>query len=265
MNPSPSGLFNLTGSVAIVAGGGGYLGGPICEALAAHGAAVLVADRNAAAAEAAAHKVSRAGGRAVARPLDVTDKEGIQRVLADAEAELGAVDTLVNCTTYATGRPMDELELEDWQACLRVTLGGAFLLSREASRLMRQRGRGSIIHFGSMYGIVSPDPGMYGDTSAPNPPDYGAAKAGVLQLTRYQAVMWAPQGVRVNAITPGPFPNPAGVHADAGFQKRQTQRIPMGRIGKSHEVAGAVVYLASPGASYVTGANLVVDGGWTAW
>ena len=258
-------LFDLSGRVALVAGGGGYLGRPICEALAAHGAAVVVGDVKADAAQAAADVVQHQGGAAMARSLDVSDEAAIRGVLDDAERELGPVDVLVNCTTYATGRGLEDLSLDDWQACMRVTLGGAFLLSREAGVRMSERGGGSIVHFSSMYGVVSPDPSMYGDTSAPNPPDYGAAKAGVLQLARYQAVMWGPRNVRVNAITPGAFPNPAGVHGDAGFQERQRQRIPLARVGRSGEIAGAVVYLASPAASYVTGANLVVDGGWTAW
>jgi NAD(P)-dependent dehydrogenase (short-subunit alcohol dehydrogenase family) len=98
-----------------------------------------------------------------------------------------------------------------------------------------------------------------------NPPDYGAAKAGVMQLVRYQAVMWGPKKVRVNAIVPGPFPNGANYKGEEAFLDRLAKKVPMGRVGKSHEVAGAAVFLASDASSFVTGTQIVVDGGWTAW
>jgi NAD(P)-dependent dehydrogenase (short-subunit alcohol dehydrogenase family) len=116
-----------------------------------------------------------------------------------------------------------------------------------------------------MYGLVSPDPRIYEGKFPVNPVDYGAAKAGVLQMVRYQAVMWGPRGVRVNAVVPGPFPNPAGMGAQSWFIERLGQRVPLGRVGRAEEIVGAVVFLASDSASYVTGTTVVVDGGWTAW
>ena len=151
--------------------------------------------------------------------------------------------------------------MAEWEKGLRVTLTGAYVLSRQAGRVMLAQGGGSIIHFSSMYGKVSPDPRIYHPPLAPNPVDYGAAKAAILQLVRYQAVMWGPKGVRVNAVVPGAFPK--GVEAD--FAKRLGERAPLGRVGRPMEIAGAVVFLASEAASFVTGTQIVVDGGWTAW
>lgn len=254
-------LFDLTGKRALVAGGGGYLGRPICEALAAHGASVVVADLREDGAQEVAQAILADGGSAQACTLDVADSASIQSTLEND----GPFDVLVNCTFYCTGRPHDELSAEDWRGSLDVTLTGAFELSRAAAKPMLDAGRGSVIHFGSMYGVVSPDPRLYPPEMNVNPPDYGAAKAAVLQLTRYQAVQWGPRGVRVNAVVPGPFPNP-GIQADApAFVERLAERVPLGRVGQAEEIAAAVVYLASDSASFVTGTALTVDGGWTAW
>ncbi len=126
-------------------------------------------------------------------------------------------------------------------------------------------GSGSMVFFGSMYGVVSPDPRIYHEPMTPNPIEYGVAKAGVIQMARYLAVHWAPRGIRVNAIVPGAFPNPATQEKEPDFISRLAARAPLGRIGTPEEIAAAVAYLASDDASFVTGTTLVVDGGWTAW
>lgn len=167
----------------------------------------------------------------------------------------------MNFAHHASGAGFDELTAAQWQEGLRVSLVGAFLVGRAAARHMQAGG--SIVQLGSMYGIVSPDPADYPDGMPVNPPDYGAAKAGVLQLVRSQAVQLGPRGIRVNAVVPGPFPGPAA-RADAEFMRRLAARVPLGRIGEPDEVAGAVVFLCSSASSFVTGSSLVVDGGWTA-
>lgn len=258
-------LFDLSGRTACVIGGGGYLGTPVCEALAAHGAHVAVADRRLDAAEATAARLAGSGLSAEAVELDVCDEPAVAAALDGLARRHGSLDIVVNTTTWSTGKKMEEMTLDDWQAGTRVALGGAFVVGREAGRVMLRQRRGSIIQFGSMYGLVSPDPRVYGDRWTCNPPDYEAAKAGILQLVRYQGVMWAPEGVRVNAVVPGPYPNPAGMGGDREFVEQLSRRVPMGRVGRAEEIAGAVVFLASDAASYVTGTYITVDGGWTAW
>jgi NAD(P)-dependent dehydrogenase (short-subunit alcohol dehydrogenase family) len=257
-------LFDLTGKVACVVGGGGYLGSPVCEALACHGCHVVVASRGDAARRGCQRLVDR-GLSAEAITLDIADQPAVAAAVDDLVARHGHLDVMVNATAWSSGKPMDQMTQAEWEAGIRTCLGGAFFLGREAGRVMVRQHSGSIIQFGSMYGQVSPDFRVYGSDIPPNPVDYGAAKAGILQLVRYQAVMWAPHGVRVNAVVPGPFPNPAGQGASAAFIERLSHRVPMGRMGRAEEVAGAVVFLASDAASYVTGTSLVVDGGWTAW
>jgi NAD(P)-dependent dehydrogenase (short-subunit alcohol dehydrogenase family) len=252
-------LFDLTDRVALVAGGGGYLGRPVCEALAAHGAHVIVADINQQAAQKTAAGIMGAASAETCH-LDVGDEASIN----DTIGSIKTLDILVNMATFSHGKPLEEATGGEWDDGLHVTLTGAYLLSRAAANRMTDRG-GSIVHFASMYGIVSPDPRTYDGLGPPNPPDYGAGKAGVLQLARYQAVFWAKRNIRVNTVVPGPFPNGQGHGADTTFVDRLNQRVPMGRVGRADEIAGAVVYLSSNAASYVTGTSLVVDGGWTAW
>jgi len=168
------------------------------------------------------------------------------------------------CFRY-TKTPWEQMTTAEWEYGMRVSLTGAFLIGREAARVMQPAGRGSIVHFSSMYGVVAPDPRIYPPPMVPNPIDYGVAKAGVLQLVRYQAVMLAPHGVRVNAIVPGPFPYPWSQQKDDDFMTRLKAKVPMGRFGDAEEIAGAVVFLCSDAASYVTGTHIVIDGGWTAW
>ncbi len=172
---------------------------------------------------------------------------------------------MVNMTFFYTKAQLEDMTAAQWEKGMHVSLTGAFVATREAGRVMKAQKKGSIVHFSSMYGMVSPDPRMYPPTQTPNPVDYGVAKAGVLQLVRYQAVFMAPHGVRVNAIVPGPFPNPDSQGADPDFMKLLLGKSPMGRTGLPEEIAGAVVFLCSDAASYVTGTRIVVDGGWTAW
>lgn len=264
---APGRLLDLNDRVAMVVGGGGYLGRRICHHLVAHGAAVVVADHNLEAAESVRDEIVTETRDATVRAvgLDVADEAAITAVMAEVSRNEGGLDVLVNAATYSRGRSLEDATAEDWDAGLRVSLTGAFLLSRAAAGLMFDRGGGSIINFVTMYASVSPDPRAYPANSSVNPPDYGAAKAGLMQLTRYQAVMWAPRGVRVNAIAPGPFPNPTVQGEHPEMVRRLCERTPMGRIGQPDEIPGAVIYLASDASTYVTGTRLMVDGGWTAW
>jgi NAD(P)-dependent dehydrogenase (short-subunit alcohol dehydrogenase family) len=144
---------------------------------------------------------------------------------------------------------------------LSVNVGGTFLCTREALRLMKDQGRGSIVNIGSVYGVVSSDPRIYTDCARMNSEVYSASKAGVIQLTKYFAVHAASLGVRVNCVSPGGVFNQQG----ADFVRNYSNRVPLGRMAQDSEICGAVIFLASPEAGYVSGQNIVVDGGLTAW
>lgn len=257
--------FDLTGRVVLVAGGAGYLGVPICRALAECGARVVIADLRPSVAEDVAKKLTGEQLNVEAVGLDAGDEASIIQTINGVAEKHGRLDVLINATTFSTGKPMEQMSMADWEKGTHVSLAGAFALAREAGRVMVSQGRGSIIQFSSMYGIVSPDPNMYDAGMNVNPIDYGAAKAGILQMVRYQAVMWGPKGVRVNAIVPGAFPQAGGNLENIPFVKRLEAKSPMRRIGRADEIVGAALFLASDASSYVTGTKIVVDGGWTAW
>lgn len=258
-------LFDLSGRVVLAAGGAGYLGAPFCEALARHGARVIIADKRADVAGGVAESLRSKNLQAETMAMDMADEASIRNAVDQVRSHHGRLDVAINAAAYSTFKAMEQMTAQEWEAGLRITLTGAFVFAREAGRIMVEQGGGSIIQFGSMYGMVSPDPRAYEPPMFVNPVDYGAAKAGILQLVRYQAVMWGPKRVRVNAIVPGPFPNSANSMNDAAFQGRLANKVPLGRVGKASEIAGAVVYLASDASSYVTGTQIVIDGGWTAW
>lgn len=256
-------MFDLSGKTALVAGGAGYLGDAVCAGLAAQGAAVMVADVAADRAEALANRLNDESGRAAATRLDVGQEESINDAVSRTVSELGRLDIVVNAAMGTTAKSLEDLTGEDFDRANRINLTGAFLLARRAAAAMTDGG--SMVFFTSMYGQVSPDPHVYQAPINPNPIEYGVGKAGVIQLVRYLAVHWGERGIRVNAVSPGPFPNPAVQSEHPDFVSRLAKKSPMGRIGRQNEIVGAIVFLASDEASYVTGDVLNVDGGWTAW
>lgn len=258
-------LFDLTGRVSWVVGGAGLLGTAVSQALAEQGATVVVADASGERAEHTAESLRSNGFTADAQTLDLSDAAAVDTNVAAIIERHGRLDHCVNLAAIHAGVPYAEVTPEALARSWEVNLTGAITLSRAAARAMAETGDGGrIVHFASMYGVVSPDPAIYGELPV-NPVDYGVAKAGILQLTRWQAVNLAADGVLVNAVIPGPFPNPEGQGAVADFVDRLAAKVPLGRVGRAEEIAGAVVYLCSPAASFTTGTSITVDGGWTAW
>jgi NAD(P)-dependent dehydrogenase (short-subunit alcohol dehydrogenase family) len=260
--------MDMTGRVAAVAGGAGHVGSAVADALAELGAAVVVVDLDGPAADARAGALRAAFGvDAQALAVDLADEEAARGVAAFVRARCGRLDVLVNAAALVGTSPLEgwsvpfeRQRVDTWRRAIEVNLTAAFVLAQSCADLLRESGHGSVINVASIYGLVGPDWRLYEGTLLGNPAAYAASKGGLLQLTRWLATTLAP-AVRVNAITPG------GVFRDTRepFLSRYASRVPLGRMATEDDLKGAAVYLASDLSAYVTGHNLVVDGGWTAW
>jgi NAD(P)-dependent dehydrogenase (short-subunit alcohol dehydrogenase family) len=255
------GLFSLKEKEIWVIGGAGYLGQSICEMILQGGARLLCIDLMTKAQDYVASLPEHIG-RASAATLDIRDGEAIQKFVRDANR---TPDGLVILTYGSTSKSFEDLTEKDFDEVNHSGLTSTFLLAREVGLRMEEKGQGSIVLFSSMYGTVSPDPRVYEPPMNANPIEYGVGKAGIVQMTRYLAVHWAKKNIRCNCISPGPFPNPGVQERHKEFIDRLAYKVPMGRVGRQHEVAGAVSFFLSDASSYVTGQNLFIDGGWTSW
>lgn len=269
-------LFDLSGRVAIVTGGAGLLGKQFSEALIEAGATVVIASRtlencrawagelNAYAATLPAWNDRDTTKAAVPIAVDVTDPESCKALVAATLDQCGQLDILVNnAYTRGTPAPPEDLTPEAWRTWIDAGLSGVFYCAQAAAKPMLAQGSGSIINISSMYGVVGVDVRIYPPEVPVNASAaYGAIKGGVVNLTRTLAVVWAPQGVRVNCISPGGFP---GATINSEFYQNFTNKVPLNRMGDRNDLKGAVVFLASDAGAYIVGHNLLVDGGWTAW
>jgi len=267
--------FDLTGRVAVVTGGAGLLGVEFCRTLAEAGAAVLVADIDEAAARRTAGRLEKEGHTALGSKLDVTRLASSRQLVTLAMKEFGHIDVLVNSAAldpkfdsrHAGGGPagaFEDFPLKIWKQALDVNLTGMFLVCQAVVKPMLAQGGGVIVNVSSMYGLVGPDQRLYQQEGQParfKPVYYSASKAGVLGLTSYLATYYSGKNIRANALTPGGIFN----GHDEVFLKAYAARSVLGRMARKDEMNGALLFLASDASSYMTGANLVVDGGWTAW
>ena len=257
-------LFSLKGKVAVVTGACGWLGSAMSRALAETGARVVVTSRGAEKAEAFADTLPGDGHAGLGFSQGETDT--IPAFVAQVVERMGQIDVLVNNAYGGSAPDIDTATAEDFDQAYHVGVTGYFLLARDVMLHLRQReAAGSIINIASMYGVVASYPSAYEGLPVNSPPNYHALKGGVVHLTRHLAAYWAKYNIRVNAISPGPFPKPAIRDTIQGFIPRLEEKVPLGRMGRPEELKGAVVLLASEAGSYITGQNLLVDGGWTAW
>jgi NAD(P)-dependent dehydrogenase (short-subunit alcohol dehydrogenase family) len=269
-----AGRFDLDGRVCLVTGGAGILGTRICRALAECGAAVAVADIDGdTAAKLATEIASETNAKAIGLSCDVTDSNSVADAVDRTVAAMGGIDVLHNNAATKTTdpaaffEPFETFALEAWREIMAVNIDGMFLVAQAAGKQMIAQGRGGcIIQTASIYGVVGPDERLYEGSeymgrAINTPAVYSTSKAAVIGLTRHLATIWGKHGIRVNTVTPG------GVSSGQNetFERAYGARTPLGRMATKDDIAGAVVYLASDASSYVTGQNLIVDGGWTAW
>ena len=269
--------FNIKDRVAVVTGGGGQLGFEFCKTLAEAGAAVVSADLNLELAMSTATRLTDSGYSAIARPLDVTRLESTRELVAETVKHFGRLDILVNSAALdpkfdpdaaakgiAPGA-FEDYPLDQWNAALNVNLTGMFLVSQACVKQMIAQGKkGSIINICSTYGLNGPDQRIYikdGKRVAYKPVYYTVTKAGVLGFTKYLAAYYAGTEIRVNALTPGGVFN----NHEEYFVKNYSAKTILGRMAQKDEMNGALLFLASEASSYMTGNNVIVDGGWTAW
>jgi len=282
-------LFDLTGRVAIVTGGAGLLGAEFCRTLIEAGAITVITDIDGDAAEDLANllnepiQAEESERRVFSAQVDISSKSSVQRLFQFVFDQFKQLDILVNAAALdpkidpgsladqseadsdrPLARKFEDYPVEQWQRALDVNLTGVFLCCQAAGKLMAAQGAGVIINISSIYGMVGPDQRIYqvpGDSERYKPAYYSTTKAGVLGLTRYLAAYYAGTEIRVNALTPG------GVFKDhdQDFLQAYSSRAVLGRMAEKNEMNGALLFLASDASSYMTGGNLVVDGGWTAW
>ena len=266
-------LFDLGGKTAVITGACGILGRRFAMGLAEFGAAVALVDLDQAATDALAAEITqRHKVRALGIACDIAEPAAVARMADRVESALGTPTILMNnaatkgSSIDACFAPLESFTLETWREIMAVNLDGMFLVAQALGTRMAEHGRGSIIQTASIYGLLAPDQRIYEGSeyngrAINTPPVYTASKAGVIGLTRHLATYWAARGVRVNTLTPG------GVASGQNneFNRRYSARIPLGRMAEAEDMVGAAVFLASDASRYVTGQNIVVDGGLSAW
>lgn len=259
--------FSLDGKVVAVTGAAGILGEHFCRELLQEGARVLAIDATGEALERLQAQLS--SERLVTYRADIRDRAAVAAVRTDAESRFGPVHGLLNNAATKSPNffePFETFPVEDWEHVMSVNLTGAMVCCQEFGGAMAAAGQGSVVNVLSIYGVVAPDQRIYEGSEylgrpINTPAIYSASKAGLWGLTSYLSAYWGAKGVRVNALTPG------GIYSGQNqtFVDRYSQRVPMARMGSPIDLCGALVYLMSDASGYVTGQNMIIDGGLTAW
>jgi len=260
-------LFDLSGKVIILTGSSGFLGSQFADGFSQVGANVVLGDIN----YGKSKKLEKILGKKynvkpLAAKLDVTNKNSIKRMISKVIKKFSKIDVLINNAYFYEGLggrsiSFEEFPLSIWNKALNVNLTGAFLCSQEVGKIMVRQKQGVIINISSIYGMVGADQRIYGKGGNRSTSVYATTKGGVLNLTRYLAAYWRKTGVRVNSITFGGIKN----NQNRNFIRNYSGKTMLGRMATPNECVGALLFLASDASSYMTGSNLIVDGGWTAW
>jgi NAD(P)-dependent dehydrogenase (short-subunit alcohol dehydrogenase family) len=266
-SPSLESLFSLKGKVALVIGGAGFLGKEISAGLAELGANIVIASRNLRNNEDFAELLSQrfVNINVKSYEVDITNDESVRQLMSHIDENWpDGLDILVNCGWSGRKNDFNSISMDDWKNDLDVCLTGVFRTIKLAMPLLAKK-KGNVLNIASMYGHVAPDYRLYDSEKYANPPSYGAAKAGIIQLTKYLSSFLSPQGIRVNCISPGPFPFPQTQLENPEFMKRLSDKNPMNRLGNPYEIKGAATLLCSSAGSFMTGQNICIDGGWSVW
>lgn len=261
-------LFSLKDRTALITGGGGHLALAIAEALSEYGANIVLADINEDGLKKNKERITQQFGiKCETEICDIADDDKARALPGKTANIFGRLDILVNNAAFVGtsdiegwATSFEKQTIDSWRKAMDVNINAVFNLCQCAAPLLSKNGKGSIINIASIYGVLGPDQHLYEGTQMGNPAAYAASKGGLIQFTRWLSTVLAPD-IRVNAISPG------GIERgqDKAFQKRYTQRTPLGRMGTEEDLKGIAAYLASDAAAYLTGQNIMVDGGWSAW
>lgn len=257
-------LFNLSNKVAIVTGGAGWIGSAVSEGLAQAGATVVIVDKDAGKLKEITNNFTKdlnISGIAA----DVMEDKSLRTCLNRIVSKHGRLDILVNRAVARFSLDINNARFKDFDAAFHNGPATYAIASQQAAIQMRKIGGGSIINLGSKSGVVADNLEVLEDLSSDSLIAYGSSKAAIIHMTRYMAVYWAKDNIRVNCISPGPFPNETIRKEMPQLTRRLAEQTPLGRMGKPFELKGVVVFLASDASSYITGQNILVDGGWTSW
>jgi len=260
-------LFDLTGKVVIITGAAGMLGSRYAYGLSRQGANVILADINLSECKKIEKDIKKSFQvNPLSIKLDLTKNKSIESLISNVLKKYSKIDILINNAAYQ-GNPkiraagFEKLSLDTWKQALDVNLTGVFLCCQKIGKQMVKQKSGNIINIASTYGLVGPDQRIYGKSGQNSAAFYATTKSGILNLTRYLSAYWQGTGIRVNTFSPGGVEN----NQDSAFIKKYSSRTPMKRMAKKDEYVGSLIFLASDASSYMTGSNLIVDGGWTAW
>jgi NAD(P)-dependent dehydrogenase (short-subunit alcohol dehydrogenase family) len=266
-------LFDLTGKVAVVTGGAGLLGQVFCQALVTAGANVAIIDIDKNKADETAKNINIKKNQSVlAFACDIASPDSVSTMVKEVVNKLGRIDILLNNAASKGSdldrffAPFENYSLQTWREVMAVNVDGLFLVAQSVGNQMKAQGGGSIIQISSIYGVVAPDQRIYEGSeyngrAINSPAVYSVSKAAVIGLTSYLSTYWADSKIRVNTLTPGGIAS----GQNATFLGKYSDRVPLGRMGEATELIGALIYLASDASSYVTGQNIIVDGGLSAW